>query len=44
MLLSPSGIALKDGSVMDCKFRAGFVEGTVSKTLAAALEQHTLHN
>jgi hypothetical protein len=29
---------------MDGKFRAGFVEGTVSPTLAAALEQHTLHN
>lgn len=29
---------------MDCNFRAGFVEGTVSQALAAALEQHTLHN
>jgi hypothetical protein len=44
MLLSPSVFALKDGSVMDCNFRAGFVEGTISQPLAAALEQHTLHN
>ncbi len=29
---------------MDCKFRAKLVEGPISQTLAAAPEQHTLHN
>ena len=29
---------------MDCKFRAQLVEGPISQTLAAAQEQHTLHN
>ena len=29
---------------MDCKFRAQLVEGPISQTLAAAPEQHTLHN
>ncbi len=29
---------------MDCKFRAKLVEVSISQTLAAAPEQHTLHN
>jgi len=29
---------------MECNFRAERMEGLISQTLAAALEQHTVHN